>query len=194
MQTTSNGERLHTAILAAIAFAASPATAMELGTNFWDIGWHAAGDCFTDWQKVQGADPWNPQFLKEIAIYRSLRFMDWDETNNSARTLWAERNVKEAPKQNPVAYEWMIDLCNRMHGDMWVTLPHKTFDRDTGDAPCDYALRLCILAKTGIDMRDVDLKPMLERLAKMTAEDLVAAGGRKTCEPLKPDLKLYVEY
>jgi len=168
--------------------------AMELGSNFWNIGWHKPSDCFTNWQNVQGDHPWNPQFLKDIAIFKSLRFMDWDETNNSPRSRWTERNRKENHKQNPVAYEWMIDLCDRMSADLWVTLPHKTVNRNTGDEPCDYALRLCILVKTGVDMKGVDLKPFLESLAKMNAEDLVKAGGQKTCEPLKANLKLYVEY
>jgi hypothetical protein len=167
---------------------------MELGTNFWNIGWHKPNDCFVDFKDVKGDNPWNPQFLKEIAIFRSFRFMDWDNTNASPRRDWSERNTKENPKQNPVAYEWMIDLCNRMNADMWVTIPHRTISRDTGDQPCDYALRLCLLVKSGVDMKAVDLKPMLGRLARLTEQDLVAAGGTKSCAPLKPNLKLYVEY
>ena len=30
--------------------------------------------------------------------------------------------------QNPVAYEWMIDLCNRTGKDMWITVPHVADD------------------------------------------------------------------
>src|SRR2546423_656427 len=143
------------------------AHAMELGTNFWNIGWHKPGDCFNDWKNIRGDNPWNPQFLKEISIYRVLRFMDWDITNNSTRRNWGERNTKENPKQNPVSYEWMIDLCNRNHSDLWLTLPHLTVSHATGDQPCDYALRLCILVKTGVDVRQIDLTPMLDRLATM---------------------------
>jgi len=167
---------------------------MDLGTNFWNLGWHKSGDCFRDVKNVQGDDPWNPQFLKDIAIFKSLRFMDWDNTNGSTREKWSERNTRSAPKQNPVAYEWMIDLCNRNNSDMWVTIPHRTITHQTADQPCDYALRLCILVKAGVDMKEVDLKPLLEKPGGMTAEQLVSAGGAKTCEPLKKDLKLYVEY
>jgi len=183
-----------TAFVVVIALAGPAAQGMDLGTNFWNLGWHKAGDCFKDVKNVSGDDPWNPQFLKDIAIFKSLRFMDWDNTNGSAREKWSERNTKAAPKQNPVAYEWMIDLCNRTGADMWVTIPHRTITRTTADRPCDYALRLCILAKTGVDMKEVDLAPMLGRLAAMTPEQLVAAGGAKTCEPLKANLRLYVEY
>ncbi len=182
------------AVLVAAGMVGQVSAAMDLGTNFWNLGWHKAGDCFKDVKNVTGDDPWNPQFLKDIAIFKSLRFMDWDNTNGSAREKWSERNPKTAPKQNPVAYEWMIDLCNRNNSDMWVTIPHRTINHTMADRPCDYALRLCILVKTGVDMKEVDLTPMLDRLAAMTPQQLVAAGGAKTCEPLKPNLRLYVEY
>lgn len=187
----SNALRSAWAILALLA---APASAMELGTNFWNPGWHKPGDCFQDVRNVTGDNPWNPQFLKEIKIYRSLRFMDWDNTNNSPRAKWSERPRKDAASQNPVAYEWMIDLCNRNQSDLWVTLPHKCITRNSGDAPSDYALRVCILTKTGVDMGTTSLKPLLDRLATMTAEDLIKSGGRPTCEPLDPKCKLYIEY
>lgn len=170
------------------------ASAMELGGNFWNLGWHKANDCFQDVKNVSGDNPWNPQFLKEITIYRSLRFMDWDNTNNSSREKWGERPVKNQPQQNPVSYEWMVDLCNRNNSDMWVTIPHRTITHTLGDQPCDYALRLCILVKTGVDMRSVDLKPLADKLHALTAADFMAAGGVKTCEPLRSDRKLYIEY
>jgi hypothetical protein len=185
-------------MVAALAFAlfccAPSGRSMDLGTNFWNPGWHQSNDCFEDFKNVSCDDPWNPQFLKEIAIYRSLRFMDWDNTNGSARGKWTERPQKRAPKQNPVAYEWMIDLCNRNGSDLWVTIPHRTITHHTADEPCDYALRLCILIKTGVDMCETDLKPLMAKLATMTEVDFLKAGGVKSCEPLKPNLKLYVEY
>jgi hypothetical protein len=187
--------RLCTCVLMAAALLeTSRAAAMELGTNFWNIGWHKSNDCFADWQKVQGDSPWNPRFLQDIAIYKSLRFMDWDNTNNSTRARWTERNRKENPRQNPVAYEWMIDLCNRMNADMWATVPHLTINHTMADEPSDYGLRLCLLVRTGVDLEQVALTPLLARLSAMTAAELIEAGGVKTCEPLKPELKLYLEY
>jgi hypothetical protein len=172
----------------------SAASAMELGSNFWNLKWHKPDDCFRDVKNVTGEDPWNPQFLKEIAIYRFFRFMDWDVTNNSERETWAQRSHKTETNQTTAAYEWMIDLCNRMNADLWICVPHRTVSRETADQPCDYALRLCLLVKTGVDMRDVNLAPLFDRLGSMTAEQLIAAGGIKTCEPLKPGLKMYIEY
>ncbi len=200
-QSPARNHRRRTPALALVLFALAvfswfgPAvSAMDLGGNFWNPGWHRPNDCFQDVRNVTGDDPWNPQFLKEIAIYRSLRFMDWDNTNGSERERWLQRNRKTAPKQNPVAYEWMIDLCNRNNADLWVTVPHRTITHALTNEPSDYALRLCILVKTGVDMGEVDLKPLLAKLSAMTAEDFLKAGGVKTCQPLKPERKLYVEY
>lgn len=168
--------------------------AMELGTNFWNLRWHKPNDCFQDVKNVSGENPWNPQFLKETSIYSCYRFMDWDVVNNSKRTRWSERTLKSSPDQTTAAYEWMIDLCNRQNADLWVCMPHLTVNRNSGDAPSDYALRLCLLVKTGVDMREIDLTPLLDRLSTLTAADLVKAGGVQVCEPLKPNLKLYIEY
>ena len=52
-----------TAFVVAIALAGPAAQGMDLGTNFWNLGWHKAGDCFKDVKNVSGDDPWNPQFL-----------------------------------------------------------------------------------------------------------------------------------
>jgi hypothetical protein len=87
------------AVLMAAGLAGQEAGAMDLGTNFWNLGWHKANDCFKDVKNVSGDDPWNPQFLKDIAIFKSLRFMDWDNTNGSAREKWFERPLKSAAKQ-----------------------------------------------------------------------------------------------
>jgi hypothetical protein len=183
-----------TAVIAGAVLCASTALGMDLGSNFWNLKWHKAEDCFRDVKNVTGENPWNPQFLKEIAIYHSFRFMDWDYTNGSPREKWNERPQKSATNQSVVAYEWMVDLCNRMDADLWVCVPHRTVNRDSGDQPSDYALRLCLLIRTGVDMRDVDLKPLESKLSTMTAEQLVKAGGVKTGEPLKPGLKMYLEY
>ncbi|MCU0780265.1 MAG: hypothetical protein MUF04_04080, partial [Akkermansiaceae bacterium] len=185
--------------LAAVAFgltthAAEPKSAMELGTNFWNPSWQRPDDCFRDVNNVTGDSPWNPQFLREIAVFRSFRFMDWDHTNGSTREKWTERPKKTDAKQSPVAYEWMVDLCNRSGADLWLTVPHRTVNHAMADRPSDYALRLCLLVKTGVDMGEVDLTPLLGRISGMTAGDLIKAGGVRTGEPLHSNCRLYIEY
>ncbi len=180
--------------MAAACCQAAAADRMDLGTNFWNLGWHRPDDCFRDVRAVSGPDPWNPRFLQDIAAFRTLRFMDWDGTNGSARERWTERPRRDAPSQNPAAYEWMIDLCNRSGADLWLTVPHRSVTRTAGDRPSDYALRLCLLVKTGVDMGAVDLGPLEAGLARMTPEELVAAGGVRSGAPLAPGLRLWIEY
>lgn len=72
-------------VLTLLAFVLLPlrsfaAPGMTLGANFWNLGCHRPNDCFQDFRQVTGEDPWNPQFRREIATYRSLRFMDWNNT------------------------------------------------------------------------------------------------------------------
>ncbi len=105
--------------------------AMELGTNFWDVGWGGErNDPFaTGFKNVHGENPWKPEFLKEIRIYTVFRFMDWGKANNAEKahaggTRWEDRVKKSDRLQRPMAYEWMIDLCNRTQRDMWVCVPH----------------------------------------------------------------------
>jgi hypothetical protein len=76
---------------------------------------------------------------------------------------------------------------------MWVTLPHLIINRNQGNNPSDYALRLAILVKTGVDMQTVSLGALGD-LSTKSAADFVSAGGVQTCEPLHDTLKLYLEY
>lgn len=168
--------------------------AMELGTNFWDLGWHDYQDCFKNRDKVNPADPWNPQFLEEIKIYSTLRFMDWGKTNDAEVTSWEQRILRSNPSQKIVAYEYMIELCNRNNSNMWVCYPTHIVNATMTTQVPDYALRLGILIKTGVDMKKVDLTPFVNKLATMSAADFIAKGGVKTTEPLRADLKVYFEY
>lgn len=80
---------------------------------------------------------WNPAWLTELQPYSVLRFMDWGNTNWAGIVSWADRmlptspdNVEQysdgesAPPNPGMAYEWMIDLCNRTSKDIWICVPH----------------------------------------------------------------------
>jgi hypothetical protein len=103
---------------------------MSIGTNFWDLSWGGdQNDPFSDgWQNVSGDNPWKQALLDEIEMYTVYRFMDWGKTNNAedehVSGRWVDRTQKHDPRQRPMAWEWMIDLCNRMQRDLWVTVPH----------------------------------------------------------------------
>lgn len=103
-----------------------------------------------NWSTV--TDPWNPAFLADIngTGYKALRFMDWNSTNWSKQTTWATRTLKTANHLNyaqwagtPIAYEWMIDLCNRTNKHMWVNVPHQ--------ADANYMTQLATLIKNNLN-------------------------------------------
>lgn len=93
-------------------------------------------------------NPWHPRFLTDLgAVNGTVRFMDAGATNdlpiiNFSDYITPQTNfvtgksypVADAIKQyfggstSPVnkstmAYEWMIDICNRTGRDMWVNIP-----------------------------------------------------------------------
>lgn len=124
---------------------------MSLGTNFWyhtalSNNWSGEASMIAgiNWASAYGpgtagladVNIWNPAWLAELAPYRCLRFMDWGNTNHSQLTSWSQRMLPTDPNNeevyidgsstppNPgIAYEWMIDLCNRTAKDLWVCIP-----------------------------------------------------------------------
>lgn len=103
---------------------------MKIGTNYWVVSWGSgAADPFRNGHtNVTGPDPWKPEFLAETAFYSSHRFMDWNRTNDSEQVHWADRTQQSSANQRTVAYEWMLDLCNRHKADAWITVPHRTYE------------------------------------------------------------------
>jgi hypothetical protein len=119
---------------------------MKIGTNFWNLGWGIWDDVFAAGAAfATGTTPWRPEFLQEVAPYAALRFMDFGETNGSSQVTWADRTQPTAPAsaQTKLAYEWMIDLCNRLGRDMWVTVPHRADEA--------YGLALADLIQRSLD-------------------------------------------
>lgn len=208
-----------------------------IGTNFWsaehDIDANGAvvagnnGYGFAIWKAGtrfanNPANPWNEQFLSEISIYSTLRFMDWENINWGINRFWNERTQKYHQRQSSdpgiqwapanktqqdgkrtygVAYEWMIDLCNRTNANMWINIPYMAMDvadfPNGNDFNNDYVHKLAILLRHGVDMKTVDLKSLtkgdLSKIQSMTRDQLVAAGGVVTSEGVNSNLKIYVE-
>jgi hypothetical protein len=106
----------------------APGQGFFVGTNFWNVDWEGQGDYFQSGiDFATTTNPWVSQFLADLAPYHVLRFMDWNQTNNSnnPQAVWTTRKQKTDPQNEPVAFEWQIDLCNRTGKDYWLNVPHE---------------------------------------------------------------------
>lgn len=73
----------------------------------------------------------NPDWIARIRDLRSVRFMDWMDTNASPQVIWTDR-----PRMSDytwvrrgVPVEVMVRLANQIGADPWFTLPHMADDR-----------------------------------------------------------------
>jgi regulation of enolase protein 1 (concanavalin A-like superfamily) len=134
-----------------------PPASMLLGTNFWNFGWgNGRADYFNsgiNWSTV--TNPWRQAFLNDISIYRVIRFMDQVPTNSSNVVNWSERTPKTADHYTTpggaVAYEWQVDLCNRVNADIWITVPHRTIESYEANASNNYFTQLAALLKSQLN-------------------------------------------
>ena len=82
-------------------------------------------------------NPFHPWFLKNIARYSVLRFMDWQTGGDVA---WVNRTLPSfATQANGVALEHMIHLCNLIGASPWFSLPYAATD--------DYILQFAQMVK-----------------------------------------------
>ncbi len=76
-------------------------------------------------------EPFNPDFLSLLGDFETLRFMDWMMTNNSPVISWEDRNTPDYYTQtlaNGVSYEYIVQLCNLLHKNAWICVPHQADD------------------------------------------------------------------
>jgi hypothetical protein len=77
------------------------------------------------------AQIFHPAFLDSLAPFSTIRFMDWQATNDSTLAHWEDRTLPDDSTQSTgrgVALEYMIDLCNQLHKDAWFCMPHLADD------------------------------------------------------------------
>ena len=66
----------------------------------------------------------NPDWIRLIQDARQLRFMDWNETNNSRAISWADRATPQSANDFSVPVEYMVQLANEVGAEPWFTMPH----------------------------------------------------------------------
>jgi hypothetical protein len=96
----------------------------EVGRSFAGQVWHP-GAAFS---------PFHPKFIERLAPFKTLRFMDWAETNSSDIVAWSDRRPFDYATQqsgdfrNGVAVEYMIALANELDADPWFNMPYLADD------------------------------------------------------------------
>ena len=85
-------------------------------------------------------------YLQQLSQFSVLRFMDWTGTNNSTEVNWSDRTLTTSASQsstNGVAWEYVVDLANQLHKDIWINIPAMATD--------DYVTQLATLLKNTLD-------------------------------------------
>jgi hypothetical protein len=73
----------------------------------------------------------NPTFLKLMQNFRSLRFVDWFNTNGNTLSSWSDRpQITDATwaSSKGVPYEVAVKLANALSADPWLNEPVKADD------------------------------------------------------------------
>lgn len=80
--------------------------------------------------KQESANPWRPEFLEMWRNVACLRFMDFQETNQSKARRWADRSTPSQAtySERGVPVELLCDLANRLKCDAWFCMPHAADD------------------------------------------------------------------
>ena len=124
-------------------------------------------------------------YLRQLAPYRVLRFMDWQRTNSTLadapRTFTCgNRTLPGSQSQGTTAgasVERMVELANVMHADPWFTIPHEA---DPGWIACHARIVAASLAP-GLTPRyefaNETWNPVFRAFHDLTAEAVSAHLG-----------------
>ena len=67
-----------------------------------------------------------PRFSRPLKPFTDIRFMGWEQINNSTLANWSDRvgpNSFITDSSGGVPYDDMIELCNESEKDMWINIP-----------------------------------------------------------------------
>jgi hypothetical protein len=95
-------------------------------------------------------DPFYPELESYLKDFAGFRMMDWTLTNGSEQINWSD-HVPAYGFRQANRYETALQLCNRVHRDCWLNVPHKASD--------DYVAQLAALVR---DTLDPTLKAYIE--------------------------------
>ncbi|MGB7326613.1 MAG: hypothetical protein WBD31_17185 [Rubripirellula sp.] len=81
-------------------------------------------------------DPFDPTYTDDLDVFSNLRFMEWQETNNSDVVDVSDRTLTTDYTQSlpiGVAIEYIVDLANQLDQDPWITIPAKASNAYVAD-------------------------------------------------------------
>jgi hypothetical protein len=81
-------------------------------------------------EKEANENPWSKTFLDRWRGVACLRFMDFQETNNSKQKTWTDRPLPTDATytRKGIPIELLCDLANRLEADAWFCIPHQADD------------------------------------------------------------------
>ncbi len=128
-------------------------------------------------EETYETQPFHPDFLKRWERFSTLRFMDFQRTNNSKQTDWSDRATPALQTQGTdagVALEYLIQLSNTLEADPWFCMPHLATD--------DYVRSFAQMAKARARPRSEDLHRIFERVLEryLRAGPLLPGEGKET--------------
>ena len=89
----------------------------------------------------------NPKWIEKIKDFRSLRFMEWAEINDSKQMHWNDRNKVNSAfwgdGSGGVPLEILVKLANQVGADPWFNIPHLATD--------DYIRNYAVYVRDNLD-------------------------------------------
>jgi multidrug transporter EmrE-like cation transporter len=79
----------------------------------------------------KSTERFHPLFLERLAPFSVIRFLEWSHVNGSKLERWEDRTLPSQAFQSTeagVAYEYQIELVNRLGSDLWICVPHLAND------------------------------------------------------------------
>ena len=86
----------------------------------------ASSGGFVPFESFPAGSVWHPSFIASVKRFRTLRFMDWGQTNTTPAVNWTDRTVPTARSwytATGVPLESMLDLASKVGADPWVNIP-----------------------------------------------------------------------
>ena len=122
---------------------------------------------------VGGSSVFTTEFIAAMQRFKLVRGMDFTSTNSNPQRIWSERTTPAFfgyTGENGQSWELMVALANAANRDIWLNVPARADD--------DYIRKMAQLVKFGSDGN----------------MPYASAQSRPIYAPLKPGLKVYVEY